>query len=75
MEYYENRKDRNKFNKSFNLLYGEEYKSSDDNSKMSKSFISSNNSGINNTIFKSIIETKKKIFMKLILKIKEIKIL
>ena len=60
MEYYENRKDRNKFNKSFNLLYGEEYKSSDDNSKMSKSFISSNNSGINNTIFKSIIETKKK---------------
>ena len=51
MEYYENKKDINKFNKSFSRLYGEENKSFDDNSKTSSN-------GINNVFFKSIIETK-----------------
>ena len=53
MEYYENKKDISKFNKSFSLLYGEENKSFDDNSKTSRSNNSTN--GINNIFFKSIV--------------------
>ena len=58
MEYYENKKDISKFNKSFSLLYGEENKSFDDNSKTSRSNNSTN--GINNIFFKSIVETRNK---------------
>ena len=60
MEYYENKKDINKFNKSFSLLYGEENKSFDDNSKTSRSNTSNNSNNLNNIFFKSIIETKNK---------------
>ena len=61
VEYYENKKDINKFNKSFSLLYGEENKSFDDNSKTSRSNTSNSNSNnLNNVFFKSIIETKNK---------------
>ena len=56
MEYYENKKDINKFNKSFSRLYGEENKSFDDNSKTSQS--NTSGIGVNNVFFKSIIETK-----------------
>ena len=64
MEYYENKKDINKFNKSFSKLYGEENKSFEDNSKISnktsQSNTSNNNNVTNNVFFKSIIETKTK---------------
>ena len=59
-EYYENRKDRNKFNQSFSKIYGEENKSFDE-TRTSKSNIS-NSSGIitNNIFFKSINESRNK---------------
>ena len=60
MEYYENKKDRSLFNKSFSKIYGEENKSFEE-SKTSRSNTSNNNNIISNNIFfKSINETKNK---------------
>ena len=58
-EYYENRKDINKFNQSFSRIYGEENKSFEE-SKTSKSIVSNNSMGVNNIFFKSINETRNK---------------
>ena len=73
LEYYENRKDKSKFNKSFMVICGEENKTNnkiyDDNNNKSNITISSNNNNISNNsynnvitkniFYKSINETKK----------------
>ena len=58
-EYYENKKDRNKFNQSFSRIFGEENKSFEE-SKTSRSNTSSSNFAPNNIFFKSINEIKNK---------------
>ena len=58
-EYYENKKDRNKFNQSFSRIFGEENKSFEE-SKTSRSNTSSSNFTPNNIFFKSINEIKNK---------------
>ena len=55
MEYYENKKDRSKFNQSFSKIYIEESKTNKSNASNSN-----NNFGMNNIFFKSINETKNK---------------
>ena len=59
MEYYESKKDRSLFNKSFSKIFGEENKSFEE-SKTSRSNTSNSNNIVNNVFFKSINETKNK---------------
>ena len=60
MEYYENKKDRSLFNKSFSRIYGEENKSFEESKTSRSNTSNSNNIGLNNIFYKSINETKNK---------------
>ena len=59
MEYYENKKDRAKFNQSFSKIFSEENKSFEE-SKTNRSNTSNSNIALNNIFFKSINEIKNK---------------
>ena len=59
MEYYENKKDRAKFNQSFSKIFSEENKSFEE-SKTNRSNTSNSNIAPNNIFFKSINEIKNK---------------